>query len=144
MQRVVLWVALLALVLVACGGPPADTTVADPPKSKVIEQTGNERIDKIIADWKSSVPEAMKAQAVLPETIEQKVYQSEATLQELADYYKTLTEKSWVESQRMPGLQSGVLLTGYDNGSTTLVVGAIDTAPLGGTGVVVYTAKGNK
>jgi hypothetical protein len=143
MRRVILVVALLALVLIGCGGPPADTTVGDPPQAKAIETTGNEKLDKIVADWKSSVPAVMKEQQV-KDPIEQKVYQSNASLQEIADFYKKLTEQSWVESPRMPGIQNGVLLTGYDSGNTTLVVGAVDAKPLGGTGVVIYTAKGTK
>jgi hypothetical protein len=136
-------VVLLGLVLAGCGGTPADTTVGDPPQATVIEKSGNEKVDKIVADWKSSVPAVMKEQQV-KDPIEEKVYQSNASLQEIADFYKKLTEKSWVQSQRMPGIQNGVLLTGYDSGNTTLVVGAIDATPLGGTGVVIYTAKGTK
>jgi hypothetical protein len=143
MRRVMVFIALLALVLAACGGTPADTTVGDPPQSTTIEKTGNEKIDAIVAGWKSSVPAVMKEQQV-KDPIEEKVYQSNASLQEVADFYKKLTEKSWVEAPRMPGIQDGVLLTGYDSGNTTLVVGAIDAKPLGGTGVVIYTAKGTK
>jgi hypothetical protein len=143
MRRVVLSILLLALVLAGCGGPPADTTVGDPPKSKVIETSGVERIDKLVADWKASVPAVMKEQLVV-DPIEQKVYQSDASLQEIADFYNKLTEQSWIVAPRMPGIQNGTLLTGYDSGSTTLVVSAVDAKPLGGTGVIVYTAKGSK
>ncbi len=45
---------------------------------------------------------------------------------------KTLTDKSWTVAPRMPGVQNGILLTGYDSGNTSLVVGAIDAKPLGG------------
>jgi hypothetical protein len=143
MRRIVLFVVLLALVLVGCGGTPADTTVGDPPQSKTIEATGNERIDKIVAEWKNSVPAVMKSQQV-KDPIEEKVYQSNASLQEVADFYKKLTETSWVIAPGMPGIQNGVLLTGYNNGNTTLVIGALDAKPLDGTGVIVYTAKGTK
>ena len=43
MRRVVVSIVLLALVLAGCGGTPADTTVGDPPQSKVIEASGNPR-----------------------------------------------------------------------------------------------------
>jgi hypothetical protein len=144
MQRVVIWsVLLLALVLAACGGTPADTTVGDPPQSKVIEASGNPQIDKLVADWKTAVQASMKEQLV-KDPIEQKVYQSTASLEEIDAFYKKLTEKSWVASTRMPGIQNGILLTGYDSGNTSLIIGAVDAKPLGGTGVIVYTAKGTK
>jgi hypothetical protein len=139
-----MWSALLfALVLAGCGGTPADTTVADPPQSKPIEASGNAQIDKLVTDWRTAVPASMKEQLV-KDPIEEKVYQSTASLEEIDAFYKQLTAKSWIESTRMPGIQNGVLLTGYDNGNTSLVVGAVDAKPLGGTGVVVYTAKGTK
>ena len=144
MQRVVIWsVLLLALVLAACGGTPADTTVGDPPQSKMIEASGNPQVDKLVADWKTAVQASMKEQLV-KDPIEEKVYQSTASLEEIEAFYKKLTEKSWIESTRMPGIQNGILLTGYDSGNTSLIVGAVDAKPLGGTGVIVYTAKGTK
>ena len=139
----VVWIAFLALVLAGCGGTPADTTVGDPPKSKVIEASGNQQVDKIITDWKSTVPAAMKEQLV-QDPIEEKVYQSDASLEEIDTFYKQLAEQSWIVAPRMPGIQDGFLLTGYDSGTTSLVIGAVDAKPLGGSGVIVYTAKGTK
>jgi hypothetical protein len=144
MRRVVVCIVLLALVLASCGGTPADTTVGDPPQSKVIEASGNQQIDKLVADWKTTVQASMKDQLVKEETIEQKVYQSSASLEEIDAFYNKLTEKSWTVAPRMPGVQDGILLTGYDSGNTALIVGAVDARPLGGTGVIVYTAKGTK
>jgi hypothetical protein len=143
MRRMIVGIVLLALVLAGCGGTPADTTVDDPPQSKVIEASGNQQIDKLVADWKTAVPATMKEQLVL-DPIEQKVYQSTASLEEIDAFYKKLTDKSWIVAPRMPGIQNGILLTGYDSGNTSLIVGAIDAKPLGGTGVIVYTAKGTK
>ena len=143
MRRMIVGIVLLALVLAGCGGTPADTTVADPPQSKAIEASGNAQIDKLVADWKTAVPASMKEQLV-KDPIEEKVYQSDASLEEIDTFYKKLTEKSWIASTRMPGIQNGVLLTGYDSGNTSLVIGAVDAKPLGGTGVIVYTAKGTK
>ena len=137
-------IVLLALVLAGCGGTPADTTVGDPPQAKLIEASGNQQIDKLLADWKTAVPASMKEQLVKEETIEEKVYQSDASLEQIDAFYKKLIDKSWIVAPRMPGIQNGVLLTGYDIGSTALIVGAIDAKPLGGTGVIVYTAKGTK
>ena len=144
MRRVIVCIVLLALVLAGCGGAAADTTVGDPPQSKVIETSGNQQIDKLVADWKTVVPASMKEQLVKEETIEEKVYQSTASLEDIDAFYKKLTETSWIVAPRMPGIQNGVLLTGYDSGTTSLIVGAIDAKPLGGTGVIVYTAKGTK
>src|SRR3712207_3217786 len=112
MQRLV-FLLLFALVLASCGGSPPDTTVPDPPQATVIETIDNDTIGKIVEEWKSSVPAAMKSQQVQEASIEQKVYRSNASLQEIADFYRQqLPAKSWVESPRMPGLQDGVLLTG--------------------------------
>jgi hypothetical protein len=143
MRRIVLCLLLLTLALTSCGGTPADTTVGDPPQSKVIETSGNQQIDKVIAEWKTTVPASMKEQLV-KDPIEEKVYQSSASLEEIDAFYKQLADKSWTVAPRMPGVQNGFLLTGYDSGNTALVIGAIDARPLGGTGVIVYTAKGTK
>ncbi len=143
MRRVLVCFVFFALMLAACGGTPADTTVDAPPQSKVIEASGNQQVDKLVADWKTAVQASMKEQLV-KDPIEEKVYQSTASLQEIADFYKKLTEKSWTAAPRMPGVQNGILLTGYESGTTSLIVGAVDAKPLGGTGVIVYTAKGSK
>jgi hypothetical protein len=143
MRRMIVGLMLLALVLAGCGGTPADTTVGDPPQSKIIETSGNAKIDKLVADWKTAVPASMREQLV-KDPIEEKVYQSTASLEEIDAFYKKLTSQSWIVAPRMPGIQNGVLLTGYDSGNTALVIGAVDAKPLGGTGVIVYTAKGTK
>jgi hypothetical protein len=143
MRRMIVGIVLLALVLAGCGGTPADTAVGDPPQSKVIETSGNPQIDKLVADWKTAVPASMKEQLVV-DPIEEKVYQSTASLEEIDAFYKQLTDQSWIVAPRMPGIQNGILLTGYDSGSTSLIIGAVDAKPLGGTGVIVYTAKGTK
>jgi hypothetical protein len=134
-------------VLVGCGGSAANVTVPDPPKSTAFEQGDNQQINQFIALLKSRVPEEMKTHGVkdtAEQPIVQQVYQSTASLQEIADFYKTLTQQGWVEAHKMPGIQDGVLITGYDNGSTTLVVNAIDAGKFGGDGVVIYTVKGTK
>jgi hypothetical protein len=145
MRRLVLLLLLLALVLTSCGGPPPDTTVPDPPQATVIEKIDNDKVNKIVEEWKSSVPATMTGQGIKAETIEQKLYQSKASLQEIADFYKQqLTAKNWIEAPRMPGVQDGFLLTGYELGTTSLVVGAVDANQFEGSGVIVYTAKGTK
>jgi hypothetical protein len=143
------WIAALLLVLLiaGCGGPPPDTTVGDPPKSSAFEKSDNEKVNQLVDRWKSEVPAEMKKGGVkdTPEQpIEQKVYQSTASLQEIGDFYKGLTSKDWHEDQKMPGIQDGVLITGYEIGNTTLVISAVDTSQFGGNGVVIYTAKGTK
>jgi hypothetical protein len=75
MRRVVFLMLMLALALAACGGPPADTTVPDPPQSTTFEQSDNAKINQIVEGWKSTVPAEMKAQAV-KDPIEEKVYTS--------------------------------------------------------------------
>lgn len=132
------------LVLASCGGPPADTTVADPPKSTVFEKGSNQKINKLVDDWMSAGPEEMKNEKIKPETIEQKLYLSTASLQELADFYTTLTEKGWQKVGKLPDVQNGVLLSGYEIGSTTLVINAIDAGRLDGQGILIYTLKGTK
>lgn len=145
MRRMLFLMLIFMFVATSCGGPPPDTTVADPPKSKVFEAGDNTQINQLVEGWKSAVPAEMKNQQIKPETIEEKVYQSDASLQEIADFYKTLTTKGWSEVPKMPGLQGDVLLLGYEiGGNTTFVVNAVNTSQLGGTGVVIYTVKGHK
>ena len=144
MRRMFFVLLIATLVLASCGGAPADTTVADPPSSTVFEKGNNEQINKLVDEWMREVPAAMKDQKVKPETIEQKVYQSSASIQEVSDFYKKLTEKGWHEARKMPGINDGVFLTGYENGSTTLVIDAVDASQFGGSGTLIYTVKGTK
>jgi hypothetical protein len=143
----VLFAALIvALMISGCGGPPPDTTVADPPKSTIFEKSDNAKINQLVDGWKSAVPAELTndQNKIKPESIDQKVYQSTASLQEIADFYKTLTEKGWTEAPKMPGIQDNILIAGYQNGNTTLSIGALDATKFGGSGVVIYTAKGTK
>jgi hypothetical protein len=136
---------IVAFVAAGCGGSPPDTTVADPPKSTTFEGGENTKIDQLVEGWKRTVPTAMAEQQIRPETIEQKVYESSASLQEIASFYSTLTEKGWHEAPKMPGLQDGVFLSGYEiGGNTTFVISAVDASQFGGTGSVIYTVKGTK
>ena len=147
MRRVLLVALFVAFVLAGCGGSAANVTVPDPPKATVFEQADNQKINQYITQLKSRVPEEMKLHGVkdtAEQPIVQQVYQSTASLQEVADFYKTLTQEGWVEAPKMPGLQDGVLITGYDNGTTTLVVNAVEASKFGGSGVVIYTVKGTK
>lgn len=145
MRRIVMFLVLISLVLAGCGGAPADTTVAAPPQSQPVEEVDNARINEIISGWKSSVPATLEQYQIKPETIEEQVYESTASLEEIAGYYEKLTESGWYKVRRMPGIQEGTFLSGYEiGGTTTFVVGALDASRLGGSGVVVYTAKGSK
>ena len=144
MHRICFTLLIVSLLLAGCGGPPPDTTVADPPGAKPFEKADNAKINQLVDGWKSTVPAEMQKQKIKPETIEERVYQSSANVQEIADFYKTLTGKGWHEVPRMPGVRDGILLTGYEIGSTTLVINAVDAKQLGGDGVLIYTVKGSK
>lgn len=144
MRRVLVLLLFCTLVLAGCGGTAADTSVSDPPKSTAFEKSDNPKINAIIEGWQTAVPAELVNYQTKQELIEQKVYQSTASLQEIADFYQQLTAKGWVEVRNMPGLQEGLFLRGYDHGNVSLVVGAFDASQLGGQGVVVYTAKGTK
>lgn len=141
MRRFVLLACVFAFVLVGCGGT-SDTTVADPPQSTAIEKTDNAQIDKLIGELKQTVPERMLEQKVKPETLEQKVYRSTASLEEVADFYKQLEQKGWYRVHRLPGAQDGVLYDSYSNGNTALIITAFDAKQLGDEGLIIYTAKG--
>jgi len=145
MRRVLVLLLLCALVLAGCGGAPADTSVGDPPQSTAFEKSENTKINAIVEGWQNEVPAELKTYQI-KEPIEQKVYQSTASLQEISDFYKQLTDpsKGWTEVRNMPGLQEGIFLRGYDHGNVSLVVGAFDATQVGGKGVIVYTAKGTK
>jgi len=145
MRRVLVLLLLTAFALAACGGAPADTSVADPPKSTAFEKSDNAKVNAIVEGWQTVVPAELKTYQV-KDPIEQKVYESTASLQEISDFYKQLTDpsKGWTEVRNMPGLQGSIFLRGYDHGNVSLVVGAFDATQIGGTGVIVYTAKGSK
>jgi hypothetical protein len=146
MRRVLFAALIVALMITGCGGPPPDTTVADPPKSTVFEKSDNAKINQLVDGWKSAVPAELTSDQnkIKPESIEQKVYQSTASMQEIDDFYKTLTDKGWSAAPNMPGIQDGVFISGYQIGNTTLVISAVDATKLGGAGVVIYTVKGTK
>lgn len=148
MRRVIYAALIAALLIAGCGGAPADTTVPPPPQSTAFEKGDNQKINQLIAQLQAQVPATMKEHGIkdtADQPIDQQIYQSTASLQALSDFYKqTLTGKGWRESQKMPGIQGGVLIDGYEIGNTTLVVNAVDTQQLGGSGVVIYTAKGTK
>src|SRR5215211_7905278 len=105
MRRMLFVMLIFMFVATSCGGPPPDTTVADPPKSRALQaEEDNTNINQLVEGWKNTVPAEMKNQQIKPETIEEKIYQSDASLQEIADFYKTLTTKGWSEVHKMPGL----------------------------------------
>ncbi|MBK9943037.1 MAG: hypothetical protein IPP13_15635 [Kouleothrix sp.] len=146
MHRVIVLLVLCAFVLAGCGGSTGDTSVPDPPKSSAFEPGGSAQVDTIIAQWQEQVPVVLGQYLIKPDTIEKKVYQSSASLQEIADFYagQITSAKGWVEVQRMPGQQAGLFMKAYDHGNVSLVIGALDASKLGGTGTVIYTAKGSK
>jgi hypothetical protein len=144
MRCVALLAILLVLVLASCGGPPPDTTVPDPPRSTPLERSDNDKINKLLESWKREVTATMK-EAGVKDPIEQKVFRSTATLQEIADFYnQQLTQKNWRQAPNMPGIHDGVLITGYEIDNTTLVISAVDATQLGSSGVIVYIVKGTK
>ena len=148
MRRVLCAALVAALLISGCGGTPADTTVPAPPKATAFEKGDNQQVNQIIDQLRAQVPATMTKEGIkdtAEQPIDQQVYQSTASLQEISDFYKqTLPEKGWHESQKMPGIQNGALIDGYEIGNTTFVVSAVDVSQLGGSGVVIYTAKGTK
>lgn len=142
-RRIVPFLMVIVFALTACSGS-GDTTVADPPGSTPVTTIENPKINQIIEGWKSGAKSEFQIAAVKPETVEEKVYQSSSSLQDIANFYATLTQKGWYQVRRMPGLQDGVLVAGYEQGTTSLVVGALDASKFGGSGVVIYTIKGSK
>lgn len=139
-----LTLALVALVmLTACGG--GDTTVVAPPSARPYESSGSEKVDTIIAAWKTAALEEMRKDAVKEETLAEEIFiVDDGTLQDVQNHYMALTQNGWWHLKRMPGLQGDVLLDGFEHGTTALVVGAIDASKFGGDGIVVYTLKGTK
>jgi hypothetical protein len=143
MKRVVVILALLSLVLAGCGGSSTVEAIPDPPGATAFERGSNQQLNTIVEQWQAQVPASLTDRQIKQETIEQKVYQSSASLQEVADFYsKTLAEQGWVEVGGMPGIQNGFFTSGYDHGTTHLVIGALDAKQFGQDGVVIYTARG--
>jgi hypothetical protein len=145
MKRVAVLLVVFALALAGCGGAAADTTVAAPPNATEYQKGTNAKLDALVEQLEAQAPQTMLSQGVQSETLEQKVYQSTATLQQIADFYgQQLPEAGWVKVRNMPGLQDGFFTDAYDHSTTHLTIGAVDATKLGGTGTVIYTAKGTK
>jgi hypothetical protein len=141
MRRFLALILILPVLLTACGG--GDITVPEPPAAQPFASSSPE-IDAIIAEWRTAAWDAMLADAVKPETKVEAVYQSSASLNDIDSHYSGLTSRGWWRVRTMPGLQGDVLLAGYEQGTTALVVGALDASKFGGTGTVIYTLKGTK
>lgn len=148
MHRIGLIALMMALLLTACGGSAADITVPAPPSATVIERSDNQQINQYIERLRAEVPVAMTAlsiQDTAEQPILQQVYESTASLQEINDFYKTLTQQGWIQAAGMPLLQEGVLIDGYEHGNITLVIQAVEKAKFQDEGgVLIYTAKGTK
>ena len=148
MRRVFLPLVLVGLLLTACGGGTVDLATAVPPNASVVQQTGNAEIDAILSSWRESVPSAMIDRAIKGDTIQQNVYTTDATVTDVQNYYVTTFEgkNGWSAAMRTPGLdaEQGVAIDGYEHGTTSLIIGAIDAAKYGGEGTVVYTVTGHK
>lgn len=148
MRRVVFSLMLLALFLTACGTGTADLAPVTPPNATEIKQSGAAQVDKVLSDWQNSVPQAMEDRAIKADTIKQTVYRTNDSLENVRKYYQTTFDgqNGWTHSKRTPGLdaQQGILVDGYEHGTTSLIVGALDASKYGGQGVVIYTATGHK
>lgn len=146
MRRALVVLILLGLALAGCGGSTADVAVPDPPKATALEKGDNQKINQIIEGWQAQVPGVLEQYQIKKDTIQEKVYQSSASLQEVVDFYKQqiTSANGWVEARGMPGQQGGIFLNAYDHGTISLVIGAFDATQVGGTGTVIYTAKGTK
>ena len=87
MRRITLFLLLFALVLAGCGGSSGEVTVPEPPNTTAFEKSDSEQINKIIEGWQAQVPTTLTQNQIKQETIEQKVYESKASLQEVVDFY---------------------------------------------------------
>jgi hypothetical protein len=130
--------------LTACGGG-GNTTVDPPPSSTAAESTGITQVDAVISQWRSDAPAKMKAEAVKPETIEEHVYTSTASLNDVRKHFDALVSNGWVPVTRLnTSSGDGLVVLGFEHGNTSLVVGAIDMQKFGSSGTAVYTLKGSK
>jgi hypothetical protein len=144
MRRVLLALSILAFTLSACGAS-GDTTVPLPPQATKVTSVEITQINDVVTEWKRVANEQLKADAVKPETIEENLYTAPGTLADIQTHYNTLTTKGWTTDNKMTNTGNDqLLLLGYEHGTTSLVVGAIDASRFGGKGVVVYTLKGTK
>lgn len=144
MRSTILVLLLIVPLLSACtqGG---DTTVAAPPAATEVQTSNNPKIDAMIAQWRKDAPQSMTANAIKAETIEEHVYTSSASLTEIEAFYKNLTTNGWVADRRLLNAENDTFaILGFEHGTTSLTVGAIDAQKFGGNGTVIYTIKGNK
>lgn len=144
MRSIVLTLLLILPLLSACGqtGP---VTVEPPPASTEVQTVNNPKIDALIAQWRADAPKSMVANAIKSETIEEHIYTSTASLTDIETFYKGLTSKGWFADRRLLNAENDTFaILGFEQGTTSMTVGAIDAQKFGGSGTVIYTVKGNK
>lgn len=141
--RLVLAVAALA-VLVACGGSAAAVPSALAKVDTALP--ADPALQSVVAGWKEAAKAGLELGTVKPESIVEEAYSSSADLKGVNDYYnKQLGSSGWTFRKRTPGLtEDGFLLSGYDQGNQSLIIGAVDLTKFGGTGSFVYVVHGTK
>jgi hypothetical protein len=134
---------VVTALLVACGGSPAEVPSPLAPSDTL--KVDNAAFNEITAGWEQQVSAGLEVGMVKPETIVTDSYMTNSAIAEVVDYYnKQLGATGWTYRKRTPGLQDGVYIGGFEHGTTSLVIGAIDLDPYGATGTYVYVASGTK
>ncbi len=142
-RRAILMLITATIVLTACGGAVAE--VAPPPGATPYEATGDDAAAQLVRTWQQVAWQAMAADLVKPETKIERMYRTDASFEDIAAHYDGLVQTAgWWKQKRLPGHQGDFMLLGYEHGLTAMVVGVFDTAPLGGSGRIVYTLTGSK
>ncbi len=142
--RNVLLVFCALAFLVSCGGSAAVVPTALAKNDTAAP--ADPALEAIIAGWKAEAKVGLELGSVKPETIVEESYTSTAELSAVADYYnKQLGTSGWTFRNRTPGLNNdGFFLAGYEQGTQSLIIGAIDLAKFGGKGAYVYLLHGTK
>ena len=133
----------LALGLAACGAPPPDLSVPDPPGATFYEQTQNEHLDRLIAAFDGGLQDVLVQQGFAVKKRQR--LSTAASVGAVEQFYTDeLLNRGW---EPVPsGLPDGNTRTllAFQKSNVLLVVAAFDAAPYFGQGVVIYTLQATK
>ena len=136
-------VLLCGIVLVACGAPPPDLSVPEPPGAMPYASGRNPNVDQLLATFDRGVQDALTGQGF---TIQRRQdFSTTASVATIERFYADeLVRRGWEPVPSGFSNRSTQALLAYQKSNALLVIAAIDTAPYAGQGAVIYTLQATK